>query len=192
MPAEQALVLARHPGRVSAAANRLVLDWSRETLGSSTTARVVAEAERRHGVRVEAEGAWAPFATHLALLDALASEVGVDRLAEAGRYNARHVERVVPGVGFLLKFVKPRRLLSEAPMLWKTYADFGRIERAEGRDGAGEIAFTGFAPTPAFCASLQGFFGGLLTRVGANAVRLEHPECLAKGAPRCRFVGAWA
>lgn len=181
------------PGRLVSAAPRLTLDWVRDAYGPEVEGRAIATLHRRYGVHLPdaLAGPWVPFGLQLALLEALEQEGFTAHHFQAlGRYHAAHVESVLPGAALLLRFASPERLLKAAPLLWRTYADFGAVE-AHASGHTGRIALSGIRPTPAYCATLQGLFGGLLERIGHPEAAVEHVQCSCHGGPRCLFEGRW-
>lgn len=180
-----------YPGQVASAAPRLALDFARER-GGDVVARRVADEVAAQGFDLSkvASSTWTPYAAHLALVEAVEQTMGEETLWDLGLHNARNAHRFVPGLSALLAFVKPKRLIASAPMVWRTYADFGEI-RSDAHSGGGKLEISGFKAHAAFCGTLGGFFAGLLTRVGAHACAVEHTSCMMRGAPSCTFTGTW-
>lgn len=199
-----------YPGQVASAAPRLALDFARER-GGDVVARRVADDVAAQGFDLTkvAASTWTPYAAHLALVEAVEAEMGEetlwdlglqdassgtrphsDVLWDLGVHNARNAHRFVPGLAALLAFVKPKRLIASAPLVWRTYADFGEV-RSDAHAAGGKLEISGFKAHPAFCGTLGGFFAGLLTRVGAHACAVEHTACMMRGAKACVFTGTW-
>jgi len=42
------------------------------------------------------------------------------------------------------------------------------------------------------CAGFVSYVERLFELVGAKGVRVKHPECVTRGAPRCQFVVEWS
>lgn len=182
---------AAYSGHVASAAPRLALDFARER-GGEEVARRVADGMFERGLDLTplGRGEWTPFGWHLALVEEIEKGLGEDALWDLGMHNARNAHRFVPGLAAVLSFVKPARLIQSAPMVWRTYADFGAIDSTASR-GGGRLSLSGFRPHEAFCGTLGGFFAGLLTRVGAHACAVEHTECMLRSAKACVFTGTW-
>ena len=175
------------------AAPRLALEWLRHAHGPEAEGRAIALTSTRHGIDLHEElrHPWVPFRVHLALLESLeALGFSTYEFQALGRYSAGHLEHVMPGAALVLKLASPERLLRVAPTLWRTYADFGHLEaHPEGHHM--ELRLRDVPATPAFCATLQGFFHGLLERSGGHDASVEHHQCAAHGCSACVFSGRW-
>lgn len=188
----QATSLEAH-GMLISAAPRLALRWQDEHFGAEAAGRTVALMASRHGIDLTEvlKAPRIPFRLHLQLLDALdAQGYTTYDLQALGRYSAQHVEHVVPGAGLMLKLASPARLMKAAPTLWRSYADFGTLEVVPGST-SGELLLRGVPANPAFCATMQGFFSGLLARAGGGDPFVDHRQCVAHGCTCCVFHGQW-
>ena len=182
---------------LSGASGATVLQGLERRRGPGSVERVLARVRTSTGLDVGRGSfhprSWHPIGLHLALLREIHEETGrdADALRALGRESAAAVEDAVPGARLLLRLASPKRLLKHAPALWRTYARFGDAQATEVAPRQGRIAFSGFETSPLFCRTLEGFFEGLLERTGARDVRVREVCCMADGAERCEFEGAW-
>lgn len=181
-------------GRLSTKVPELNLRWIRAHHGDDVRQAVVDDVHARTGVDLDQalDARWLDYDAHVALLDVLEERVGPDGLRAMGAYGARHLDLAIPGVDRLLRLLGPHRLLARASAIWDRYADFGDVRAPDVQRGTGTLVLGGFPPAGTFCTSLEGFFEGLIERLGADGVRVDHEACMTDGEAHCRFRGRWS
>ncbi|MHB8584368.1 MAG: TIGR02265 family protein [Thermoplasmatota archaeon] len=155
--------------------------------------RVRVNLEQAHGLDLDAlaQRAAVPFDAYAAALDALA-EIDPRAPRNFGRFSAARIEKAVPGAALLLRFASPKRLVSSAPMLWSRYANFGHAKIVHASSNDATLAIHGSPGHAPFCASLAGFFAGILARGGARVASVDESSCHAHGSEACTFHATWS
>lgn len=136
---------------------------------------------------------WYRTEIYESLMVAVDRELGDGKLGilgEFGRFQAEHdlnrFYRIV------LRFWSPAVLIEKTAEMWAKYHDTGVWEvRREGDMHV--VAFLGqwLGASKIMCAGLVSYVERLFELVGAKDVRMQHPECVTRGAARCQFVVNW-
>lgn len=182
-------------GSLTAASTMLVVSWLEENRGPASVEDLFSRLSRRGRAlsrRDLSPRGKVDYRLHLEVLEEVRSLAGGDdaMLRSIGRNGARNVEAAVPGAGLMLKMANPKRLLKHAGKLWRTYADFGRVEVLSVEEGRAQLRLAGFETHPDFCRTLEGFFEGLLERVGAQDIAVREVAHAGDGTG-CVFEGTW-
>ncbi len=186
--------LDAHSGRISTKVPTLNLRWLRSTQGPEVAHNVIQDVQEATGTDLETDlrGRWVPYAVHAAFLESLKTRLDEEELRAMGAYGAEHLDLAIPGLDGILRFVGPRRILKQAHRIWSQYADFGAVRVPEARSRRGRLVLEDLPASTAFCSSLQGFFEGLIARLGGSDVHVRHDGCTAQGHDACTFVGTWS
>jgi predicted hydrocarbon binding protein len=135
---------------------------------------------------------WVPFYLQVRLLRAIDKVIGEGdyrSLFDVGLFMA---QRDIPSVfRVFLKLGNPGWIMEVTTRMWRYYHDRGTwtLERTpvsviatlKDHDEADE----------AFCATLTGWVTGALEVSGGHDVMVDHPVCMARGAPHCVFTTRW-
>ena len=112
---------------------------------------------------------------------------------EAGQYAASP-ESVGVMWQYVLGFLTPA---SAYEKIGKTSANFTRSSRFESRKLSSnkvEVLVTpypGISEKPFQCENRKGFFEAILTLFNNKIPEIEHPECIFRGDPSCRYIINW-
>jgi hypothetical protein len=112
-------------------------------------------------------------------------------LGDFGRFQAEHDLNLFYRI--VLRFWSPAVLIEKTAEMWGKYHDTGTWEvRRESEMHV--VAFLGqwLGASEIMCAGLVAYVERLFELVGAKGVRVQHPECVTRGAPRCQFVVEWS
>lgn len=184
-------------GGITGASTMMVVAWLEERQGTGMVDTLFQRLRSTRGHQVTRDQfsltRKVDYRLHVDVLEEVAQLTGAsdETLREIGAAGAQKVEDVVPGASMMLKFASPKRILKHAPRLWRTYADFGQVEVLERSNGHAKLRISGFETHPHFCRTLEGFFEGMIERVGGKdvAVReLTHAET----EDGCVFEGTWS
>jgi hypothetical protein len=138
--------------------------------------------------------AWYRTETYEALITAVDRELGDGKLGilkDFGRFQADHDLNLFYRI--VLRFWSPAVLIEKTAEMWAKYHDTGIWEVQ--REGEGHVvAFLGqwLGASAIMCAGLVSYVERLFELVGAKGVRVQHPECVTRGAARCQFVVNWS
>ena len=137
---------------------------------------------------------WYRTESYESLMIAVDRELGDGKLGilrEFGRFQAEHDLKMFYRV--VLRFWSPAILIEKTAEMWGKYHDTGIWEvRPEGSTHV--VAFLGEwrGASPIMCAGIASYVERLFELVGAKDVRVQHPECVIRGATRCQFILAWS
>ncbi len=136
---------------------------------------------------------WYPLSPFPRLLRAMEDELGAGDLAlvtDRGVWAAIHDMNTFHKV--ILKFVTPSWLIDKGTRLWPNFHTSGEweISRTGEHRARAELRELGVVDE-AICASLKGWFLGLLTIAGAKRSEVHHVECRAHGAVSCVYDITW-
>jgi predicted hydrocarbon binding protein len=136
---------------------------------------------------------WYDLALYAKLIRRVDAQLGGGNLhlvLALGRFEA---ERDLTTIHqFFLKFFRTSYAVEQTPKYWSRFHDTGVwTMRVEGdRALTGSLADWGVVDA-ALCRELVGYLARTLELVGARDVRLDHPQCRARGAARCEFKARW-
>ena len=144
--------------------------------------------------QVEDEGHWFRQDQVDRFYEALVQATGNAHIArEAGRYSATP-EALGTFPKYLLGFIGPAKVFELVEKLAENYTRSAtyisrRLERT-----AIEITVTpvnGIHEKPYQCENRIGYFEAIVRLFNYRAPHIEHPECIFKGADKCRYVITW-
>jgi hypothetical protein len=136
---------------------------------------------------------WYPATTFVAALHALGpavGEPGAEAMAAYGSFAAEHDLTTLHRVFF--RFANPAYVLEKSTQYWSRFHDRGewRITRETRHGARAELVRCGIVDA-LFCDVLGAYITRMFALVGAKDPRWTHPECRARGAESCVFVGEW-
>lgn len=145
-------------------------------------------------VRTALAMGWYRTESYESLIAAVDRELGDGKLGilgEFGRFQAEHDLNLFYRI--VLRFWSPAVLIEKTAEMWGKYHDTGIWEvRREGEMHV--VAFLGqwLGASEIMCAGFVSYVERLFELVGAKGVRVQHPECVTRGAARCQFVVNWS
>jgi hypothetical protein len=91
-----------------------------------------------------------------------------------------------------LRVASPINVLKKAGQIWRKYYDWGEliVEQKDEKSASVTLKGNNFNDR-FFCLQLQAYFSRFFELVGAEDVKISHPECRAQGAADCVFVLDW-
>ena len=132
---------------------------------------------------------WYPLGAFLGVLHAAEAQTGEADIWE--RYGAYAAEfEITAFQRFVLRFTSPMFFLERAGRMWHRFHDSGEW-KVEGGDKQLRGALSGFAVVDEkYCRVLTAWIQHASEMTGVHG-EVHHPECRARGAPACVFVGWW-
>jgi len=91
---------------------------------------------------------------------------------------------------FALRLTTPIGVLERATEAWRKVHSDGTWSWS-GEEGAIMAILVGFPTKPGYCRFLSAYFKRLFELTGARDVKIEHPECSARGQRRCAYRATW-
>jgi len=172
-----------------------VRDFVEAHYGLEGWAAVAAELSRGARDAIESIVAigWYPATLHLDLLRAMHAALSsrdphVVRNAarHAAEYDVTRIHRV------LFRMLNPGLIFEKSGEIWSRFYDTGtwRFVRPTSTTVIATLRDFGIADR-IYCVNLASYFEKMFELTGAKDVRIRHPECVALGAPHCRFDGEW-
>lgn len=93
---------------------------------------------------------------------------------------------------FFIRIGKPSFIVQGAPLVWKQFFDVGNLIYLQGDDHLAELkAVGGKDYGPALCAGIIGWGTMAIRMSGGRNIRVDHSECIYKGADQCVFRVQW-
>jgi hypothetical protein len=137
---------------------------------------------------------WYRTESYESLIAAVDRELGDGKmgiLADFGRFQAEHDLKLFYRI--VLRFWSPAVLIEKTAEMWGKYHDTGTWEvRREGELHVVAFLSHWLGASEIMCAGFVSYVARLFELVGAKGVRVEHPECVTRGAARCQFVVNWS
>jgi hypothetical protein len=132
---------------------------------------------------------WYPTPAFVRAIETASTLFADDRLFE--RYGAFAADfEITRFQRFALRFTSPLYLMSRAGRMWNRFHDTGEWNVT---GGANELrgALKGFAiVSESYCRVLTAWIHRAAEMTGVRG-SVVHPECRARGADACLFVGTW-
>ena len=175
-------------------------DFVREQFGDDGWERLLDTLDDADRLQVELPTSisWYDIELVFRALGALDEVLGAGDLGVVERFGRFEAERDLTTIQrVFLRMASPAWVVEKVGQYWRRFADFGewdiQREAVDGNKAFGVTAVLMGVPRPdrCYCAELTGYFARCLELVGAKDVSVTHPECRAKGDPRCAFVGRW-
>ena len=134
---------------------------------------------------------WYSHEAVLALDDAAAALYGPDFYDEIGAFVAEYDLNFIHR--FLLKFTNPLWILDKGAKLWSEYYNSGRwtiVRGGEQRSLTGTLYDFAIVSVRQ-CRMMAAFVRRAGQLTGASKIKVDHPQCRARGSPACVFTAAW-
>jgi hypothetical protein len=130
------------------------------------------------------------YARTLHALDKVRGTGDLQLVGQLGKYQAERDLKTVHRA--FLRMANPSFLLEQSGEYWGRFHDTGKwtIERLSPTRVRAYLDGWALADA-ALCRELSGYLMKAFELVGARNPRLDHPQCRARGAPRCLFLGSW-
>jgi hypothetical protein len=114
-------------------------------------------------------------------LDAFAQRAGRDAASDAvhGIYR------------FFAQVMTPNAVLGKAAQIWGTLYNCGEMRVEEQTANSARIRVSGFPAEIASCSRATGWMERLAELTGVRDLKIEHPECAARGASSCSWTLSW-
>ncbi|OHD81672.1 MAG: phosphohydrolase [Spirochaetes bacterium RIFOXYC1_FULL_54_7] len=152
------------------------------------------EAADMEGYQVEDEGHWFQQDQVDRFYEALVQATGNVHIArEAGRYSAAP-EAIGTMTKYVLGFVGPAKVFELVEKIAGSYTRSSKYQSRRLSRTAIEIVVTpinGVQEKAYQCENRIGYFEAIIRLFNYRAPRIEHPECIFKGADKCRYVISW-
>jgi hypothetical protein len=190
-------------GRIKGAAFREFLAWYAKTRGDAALVRAAARLppalrqaidDRRPVLGVIAS-TWYPADLVCSLLDALTEHLDAQGRTDLAEQGARAVmEHTLRGIYRTLFewMATPSRYARFGPKLWSAYYDSGSFDIVMPDATTAICTIANWsAHHPFLCDLNRGAAFSIYESMGCDEVRVNRTECVANGAPRCRFVSTW-
>lgn len=165
--------------------------WGRDAIQQVLAALPAADAAK---LRLVLTLKWYPFALGEALDEAIVSVLGngdtgvFDKLGEASaetNLSTVHRSFLTPG--------RPQAFMAKAPQIFQLYYEQGHRTYEQTGEHSGVLTtYDAEVFSAPDCLTVIGWYRKALTMCGATEVRIEHPQCRAKGADVCRYALSWA
>lgn len=107
----------------------------------------------------------------------------------AGREAAADAVRGI--YRFFAMVLTPPALLGKASQMWGSLYNRGEMRVEDQQDHSALIRVCDFPSEIASCSRATGWIEGLAKLTGVQDLRVEHTECLAKGAASCEWRLSW-
>jgi HD-GYP domain-containing protein (c-di-GMP phosphodiesterase class II) len=144
--------------------------------------------------QVEDEGHWFYQDQVDRFYEALVQATGNAHIArEAGRYSAAP-EALGTMTKYLMGFVGPAKVFELVEKIAGSYTRSSKYQSRKLDRTAIEIVVTpinGVQEKAYQCENRIGYFEAIIHLFNYRAPHVEHPECIFKGAERCRYVISW-
>jgi hypothetical protein len=137
---------------------------------------------------------WYRTEIYESLITALDRALGDGKLGimgDFGHFQADHDLNLFYRI--VLRFWSPAILIEKTAEMWGKYHDTGIWEvRREGDTHAVALLGQWLGASETMCAGIVSYVERLFELVGAKGVRVQHPECVTRGAAKCKFVLDWS
>jgi hypothetical protein len=134
---------------------------------------------------------WYSHEAVLALDDAAASLYGPDFYDEIGAFVADYDLNFIHR--FLLKFTSPLWILDKGAKMWSEFYNSGKWSIVRGTQPKSLVGtLENFAIVSVRqCRMVTAFVRKAGELTGAHKIKVEHPQCRARGSSVCVFTAAW-
>ena len=135
----------------------------------------------------ESEEAYGEF---IGRADALLGSGNYEAARACGYYMAKEGAPITYKIFF--RVGDPAFVIERAGRFWHQVHNNGELTITKTGKTSVIGRLTGKAfPSKAFCASLAGYFHGILELCGAKDIRVQETQCCATGAKTCEFDTSW-
>lgn len=108
----------------------------------------------------------------------------------AGRMAA---DDAVKGIyRFFAMVLTPPALLSKASTMWGSLYNRGELRVEEQTDTGARVRLVNFPSEAAGCARITGWIERMAELTGVKNIRIEHPQCFARGGACCEWRLSWS
>lgn len=171
------------------------LRYVNERFGEEATRRVLRllpEADRRVLEAGILASSWYPMDLFLRYMQEAERQLSLKEPDVVRRMGAASAEYGIRGVyKIFFKVGSPEFIIGRAARVFGSYYDTGRIEVVETGRGRAVLDLAGFCGAPQFCERILGWMARTVEMAGAKNLRSQHPLCVHRGDPVCRFEGTW-
>lgn len=167
-----------------------------QRFGQEALARVIGEMSGKNRLIMQgpiASAAWVSDEAHVEFLAAAdkilgAGDFKLDR--ECGRYMAQEgIPRIYK---VFIQFGDPGFVISRADRFWAQVHTSGELQIIPTAKNSAVAKLTNKTfPHKAFCASLAGYFEGVLELCGAKEISVKEIHCVCDNAKACEFAAGW-
>lgn len=136
---------------------------------------------------------WLDYGAYMKILlmaDKVLGRGDFEVVKQANYYGARHDLKGVYKI--IVSLVSPKTAIAAASKLIKQYYDKGNLFLENVKSNSVTIIIEGAEDIPLHHDIEMGSYGAEVLRMaGAKNVTFTHPQCMARGDPRCRFEVSW-
>jgi len=137
--------------------------------------------------------AWVPFSVFTnvnRLADQFFGTGDLSLCVEMGRYGAR--VNIPTLFKLFFRLGSPKFLLGRSAKLWSAHYDTGRMTIVDEKDSAVLLRIEDFdVPDRTHCLSVLGWIVEGVTLTGVQEVRVDEPQCRARGDETCDLLASW-
>lgn len=179
-------------GRVKGGMVRSHLEWVRRTMRQGSLDEVLQRLPPAVAAEVSTvlPASWTSFESLILLDRAIAAVSGAaGTMRELGRFSA---QQNLSTTYRAFRRADIPDFFRRSAALHDQFQDFGREEYVAVGERAGRIIHRDYSCfSPDYCESAAGYYEEVMKMHGGERPVVEHPQCVARGAPECVFELRW-